>query len=594
MTRGQFRPSRREFITLAGMGALTVTLAGCTGGGTGTAKTAAAAGGAFPKTWNKPLTVDVFDDLANYQGIGTGWFAKLVEDKFNMKLNVIAPNVAGGGETLFNTRSAAGSLGDLVIVGSSQHLDEARQGGLLLDASSYYRRMPNMRRYDAAVQYTNKGQKGVSAFPTSVSRLKPTQSSEGTDPTFGPYLRWDLYGQIGYPAIDDLDSLVDVLARMQAASPEAPNGKKVYALSLFKDWDGNMMNNAKQPACYYGFDEMGFVLAAADGSSYESIIDSDSHYVRSLRFFNRANMRGLVDPDSPAQNYSTMYAKYQAGQVLFSFWPWVSQPAYNTDAHMKQGKGFEMAPMKGLKIFSYGSEAYGNSNYALAIGAKASDPERMAAFIDWLYSTDGVYANGSQTGAAAGPKGLTWSLDSSGRPALNAFGQNAFLGGSTAQVPAAWGTGTFTKGVSPLNVTTVTAIDKDPSTTYSFEYQLWPSYEALIANPLTKSWAAHMGGAATTMDYLRQHGEIVVAPGSGYVAPQDSSEIQTLRNQIKAVIVQDSWKMAMATSERQFASLLKDMQSTAAGLGYRKVLKVDMANAHAQNATRLAVAKKFG
>ena len=63
------------------------------------------------------ITVDVFDSMANYQGIQSGWFAKIVKDKFNMELNVIAPNVAGGGDTLFQTRSAAGDLGDLIITG---------------------------------------------------------------------------------------------------------------------------------------------------------------------------------------------------------------------------------------------------------------------------------------------------------------------------------------------------------------------------------------------------------------------------------------------------------------------------------------------
>lgn len=585
---------RREFLALAGIGAIaTMTLSSCSLID-GSSTTSVNSTGAFPKTWKKPITIDVFDDLANYQGMQSGWFAKLVQDKFNMKLNVIAPNVAGGGETLFNTRSAAGDLGDLVVLGSYQHLTEALKGGLLLDSSSYYKNMTNASRYDVAVKKANTGNKGTFAFPTSVSKLKPTQSSESTEPTFGPYLRWDLYEQAGFPKIDTLEDLIPVLQEMQKAEPKAPNGKPVYGLSLFKDWDGNMMNNAKQPACYYGFDEMGFVLAAADGSSYESIIDSDSHYVRSLKFFSKASQAGLVDPDSPTQNYSTMYAKYQAGQVLFAFWPWLAQPAYNTTDNMNAGRGFEIAPLKDMKIFSYGAEVYGSSNYSLGIGTKASDPERVAAFIDWLYSVDGVYANGAQTGSAAGPQNLTWKLDSSKKPALSAFGQNAFLGGSTEQVPSDWGTGTFTKGVSALNVTLVTAVDKDPSTGYSFAYQMWPSYQKLVANPLTKSWSSHMGGAATTMDYLRANKKIIVAPGSGYNAPADDSETQTLRNQIKAVIVADSWKMAMATSTSQFNSLLKDMQDTVNGLGYAKVLKLDMEHAKAQNAARLAVAKKFG
>ena len=66
------------------------------------------------------LTVDVFDSQANYQGIQSGWFAKIVKDKFNMELNIIAPNVAGGGDTLFQTRSAAGNLGDLIFTSADR------------------------------------------------------------------------------------------------------------------------------------------------------------------------------------------------------------------------------------------------------------------------------------------------------------------------------------------------------------------------------------------------------------------------------------------------------------------------------------------
>ena len=45
------------------------------------------------------IVVDVFDSLANFQGIQSGWFAVIVKDKFNMELNIIAPNVSGGGDT---------------------------------------------------------------------------------------------------------------------------------------------------------------------------------------------------------------------------------------------------------------------------------------------------------------------------------------------------------------------------------------------------------------------------------------------------------------------------------------------------------------
>lgn len=590
MNREQFRPSRREFLTLAGIGALSVTLAGCTS--TGKTVAARAVGTPFPKTWKKPITIDVFDDLANYQGIQSGWFAKVVEDKFNMKLNMIAPNVAGGGETLFNTRSAAGDLGDLVVIGSSDHLTQALQGGLLLDASAYAEEMPNMKEYGAGVAYLNRGQKGTFAFPSQVSNLKPTVSSEGADPTYGPYLRWDLYARLGYPTIRDLDDLLTVLKRMQQLQPIAPNGKKVYAFSLFKDWDANEMNNALQFASFFGYQQVGFVLSKADGSDNQSVLDRSGQYVQALRLYSKANRMGLIDPDSATQDYSTLFTKFQNGQVLFSWWPWLGQSAYNTDANMTAGKGFMLAPMSDLKVLSVGAQPYGGA-YSLAIGSKAADPQRVAAFIDWLYSPEGVYANGGAIGGAPGPEGMTWTA-SGGKPALNAFGKKALLGGGTALVSPAWGAGQFSKGESALNFTTVTLIDEDPATGQPFEYTLWPSYQGLTANPLTRDWASHMKGSATTMDYLRKTGQLMIAPGASYVAPTDSSEIATLRNQVKATIVSDSWKLALSTSDAQFDAILTSMQSTADGLGYKKVLAVDMATARAQTAAQKAIVKKFG
>ncbi|MFI2105506.1 ABC transporter substrate-binding protein [Isoptericola sp. NPDC019693] len=544
--------------------------------------------------WSKadPITVDVYDGLANYMGTQGGWFAKVVKDKFNMELNIIAPNVAGGGDTLYNTRVSGGELGDLVVVDKGQQMDELVEGGLLLDAADYYASMKNVSQFDPAVQHLNEGKEGVYGFPTSVSSLKPTEPSEGLEPTFGPYLRWDLYAEAGYPEIGTLEDLLPVLKDMQDAQPKADNGQKAYAISLFKDWDGNMMVTAKQPATLYGYDEMGFVLAKADGSDYQSIVDSDSQYVRALKFYFDANQMGLVDPESTTQNYDTMFTKYQNGQVLLSWWPWLGQSAYNTDANMADGKGFELAPLADQQIFSYGAEVYGGKQI-LGIGSGAEDPARLAAFIDWLYSPEGVNMNSSQTGAAAGPEGLTWEKGEDGEPTLTDFGTKVFREGG-ADVPAEWGGGAYTDGVSTLNVSTVLPKDVNPETEFPYNYTFWPSYQEQVANPLTEDWSARMGDATSTMEYLQANDQLVVAPGSSFTAPTDDSEIEAIRSQVKAAIIEHSWKMVFAKSESEFDSILADMQTTVEGLGYAKVLDFDMANAQAQNDARVAVAKEFG
>ena len=59
------------------------------------------------------LTIDIYDDAANYHGVQTGWFAKVVKDRFNLELNIIAPQVAGS--AVYATRAEDGHLGDIII-----------------------------------------------------------------------------------------------------------------------------------------------------------------------------------------------------------------------------------------------------------------------------------------------------------------------------------------------------------------------------------------------------------------------------------------------------------------------------------------------
>ena len=540
------------------------------------------------------ITVDVFDSMANYQGIQSGWFAKIVKDKFNMELNIIAPNVAGGGDTLFQTRSAAGDLGDLIITGCGNgRLQNLVTAGLVIDMTDYLKDAENVHRYDSAIETTSQlvEEDGIWAIPSESSSNSPTTSSEGLEPNYGAYLRWDAYKAAGYPELNTLEDLLLALQKMQEAVPTSDSGKQTYAISLFKDWDGNLMSNAKPEASLYGYDEIGFVLAKADGSDYQSFIDSDSAYVRSLKFLFEANQMGLVDPESTTQNYDTLFAKYQDGQILFSPYPWLGQSAYNTDANKAEGKGFMLAPIADECIFSYGCQVNGNGgNAGIMIGSKAEDPQRLADFIDWLYSPEGIMESCAQTASTCGPEGLTWEMKD-GEPVLTDFGKQA-LYGETVNVPDEWGGGTWKDGVSALNYKAVNQLDVNPETGICYDYTTWSSVLENQDNTLHADWKTQTG-AETTMDYLTSHDQILVAPGSGYAVPEEDSQISTLRGQCKASIVDYSWKMVFASNEDEFNSLLAEMQDTLEGLDYQTVLDYDMECAKAQNDARVATVKQY-
>ena len=62
---------------------------------------------------------------------------------------------------------------------------------------------------------------------------------------------------------------------------------------------------------------------------------------------------------------------------------------------------------------------------------------------------------------------------------------------------------------------------------------------------------------------------------------------------MKDIIKTYSWQMVFAENDAQFESLLDELIEKANGLGFEKVLEVDMANAKEQNEARVAVTEEF-
>ena len=104
---------RKRKMAAAFMAALmlTASLAGC--GSSEKAESASDPSHGGVGKEEELLTIDMFCAPANYQGVQTGWFGKAIKDACNVEVNIIAPNVAGGGESLYQTKYAAGDLSGL-------------------------------------------------------------------------------------------------------------------------------------------------------------------------------------------------------------------------------------------------------------------------------------------------------------------------------------------------------------------------------------------------------------------------------------------------------------------------------------------------
>lgn len=94
---------------------------------------------------------------------------------------------------------------------------------------------------------------------------------------------------------------------------------------------------------------------------------------------------------------------------------------------------------------------------------------------------------------------------------------------------------------------------------------------------------------AELIDLLSKENKMLVLPGTNYAVPEASTDITTIKEQCKQIIVEYSWKMVFAQDEAEFNSLFDEMKTTVEGLGYEQVLEVDRQNCEDQYAAFEAV-----
>ncbi len=128
-------------------------------------------------------------------------------------------------------------MGDLIISnGSDNNLKDLVTAGLVMDISGYLKGKDIMRYEDAIRNYNDPvSPTAIYAIPSDISVQSVLTPNENTEPTYDPYLRYDLYTAVGAPKMNTLEDLLPVLQQMQSLCPEAPNGHPTYGFSLFKD-----------------------------------------------------------------------------------------------------------------------------------------------------------------------------------------------------------------------------------------------------------------------------------------------------------------------------------------------------------------------
>ena len=530
------------------------------------------------------MVIEVYDVAANYQGTQTGWFAKVVKDKFNIELNIIAPQVAG--DSIYQTRASSGNLGDIVLLDSTDFADCVK-AGLIKDISAEYGKTTYLKEYDKQITTFNSSlpentDGKIYGIPTQMTNTSPTSYSQDVIYS-SPLLRWDLYTGIGSPEIKDLDGLLDALEAMMKKYPTNKDGDNAYPLSLWADWDGGdgMLGiaNVVQLTTWYGEKIKGSAILKAD-NTFTQITDKNATYYKILKFLNEANRRGLVDPDSGTQDWNAACAKMSAGQVYLMWYSW-QVGFWNTQDRLSDGSAFIFTPVED-QVYYADSDTYYGSGRVFGVGSKVEGKklEKVMEFLDWYASPESLVYQHS------GIEGFNYTVGEDGK--FTIMNDNALM--DNLPVPEEYGGAGYSDGFNAINQWMVDSTSTNPNTGEPYASQYWSSYKEATKTQMKSEWAAKFG-AEEPVEYMKKNNVLLVSPNVSVTLPSDTNDIGVIRNQCNETLCDASWQMIYAKDDAEFDKMWDDMCKTLDGLGFQDLYKFDVEKHQIEVDAKIAASK---
>lgn len=517
---------------------------------------------------NEVIKLNVYSQLANFSGKQIGWSADILKKKFNVELNIIPE-----GDGVFETRMTSGNLGDIVVWGAdNDKYPLAVKNNLLfgweddnvLDEYGPYikKNMPDALKKNK--ELTKTITKGASDKLYGFGANVALNSKDHESFFYTWDTRWDLYKKLGYPKVKNLQDYHKMLKNMQKLCPSDDSGNKVYAVSLWPDWDDAMVMYVKAMAtAYYGYDELALGLYDPTNGKYHDALEENGPYLEMLKWFNDLYQDGLIDPDSMTQTYDEMIAKVQNGGTLFSIFNYSGSLGYNTKEHTSAGKLMYCMKPEDASPIVYGMNTQGGDRI-WSIGAKTEYPEKCMEIINYLSTPEGRMT------MEYGPKGYTWDYDDQKHAYLTDVGvkcqndKNTTMGGGYK--------GSYHDGELQINNVTWSLDASNPdSDGETYNKESWASYNATPSSDIEKDWRDKTG--CTTINEYMEKGKYTVAPGTSFSKETQDTTLKTTWNQVTTEIKNSSWKAIYAKSDKQFDSVVAGMKKSAKKYGYDKCVE---------------------
>ena len=529
-----------------------------------------------------PLTIDIYDAAANYHGIQSGWFAKVVKDRFNLELNIIAPQVAGN--ELYATRAESGNLGDIVIV-DKKDFSDLLEAGLVRDISDKLPECENIMKFQDQIDVYNKGLTGQDGvyygIPSEMTDTSPTSLTDDVIYS-SPMLRWDLYKEVGKPKMETLDDLLDVLAQIHEVHAENENGDPAYPLTLWADWDGNDnmigIANIVQLTTWYGEKIKQSAILKPD-NTFSPIYDRENAYYKIAKFLNKAYQMGLVDPESGEQNWDSVMNKLSTGRADLMWYSWETG-FWNSVDRLNDGTAFIFIPV-GDQLYYADADRYYGSDRMFGIGSQVEGEkyDRIMAFLDWYASPEGA------TFQHAGIEGLNYIVGEDGK--FVPYKDNALM--DNLPVPEEYGEGGYNDGNNAINQWIVSSICVNDLTGERFAQKFWQSYKDMTMTDMKREWQETFD-AEDSVDYMKKNGQLLASPSVDFTPAPDNNDIAAIRTDVNKTLCDYSWNLIFAESDDDFEALWDEMIEQMNGFGYEDLYAYDCGVYQAEVDAKVAAA----
>ncbi len=495
------------------------------------------------------VTLNIFSNVTGYSGMQTGWFAEVMKEKFNVKLNIVPEKPADEGNQFMEEY-------DIIMSGAymSEEYLEAREKGYFLDLSSMDMEtlMPYVSEYlqESYVRYTD--DTGAHIYGIFASTSLPTDI-EYT----GRYLwemKFDYYKELGFPKINDLNDWANVLAQMKLKFPTNGAGKETYGITYCTGMDEGMLSMVEDFVCaYYGYEPNGLGFYDWENDKYYAVLNVDENgnygpYLEMLEFCNKLYRQGLIDPESDTQEYEAAAEKVRNSRVFAS--------VISLFGSLNVEGMYPVIPGE-ASIMAW---SLGRSNRSISIDSGTKYPELCMAIVDYLYSPEGMLT------LLYGPQGECWDYDEEGYAYLTEDGVNFYY-----NFDAPFKGEDFRDGTPKFNILPFALMATNTETGEPYDFLWWKNTVSDAANEVEYAWK-EWTKASSVENYIHGFDNYKVAV-SGDIIDFSETELSTKYEAVSNIIISKSWEAIKASSDEEFARIVQDMIASAVQAGYEECVE---------------------